>query len=536
LVGNAVIFGILLLWSCAEQVEPIPEMPGNELLTRISLDTRGIRPTAEEYAAVEQDPSRLEEYLESYLYDERFGERVRSLFSEIYLTRAEAVYFSVDDFSQLDGVSNADFLNSVGEEALYILDTIASEDQPLTELVVADWTMANPITAAIWPLDYPADGEGWQLAHYTDGRPAAGVLSTNSLWWRYTTTSSNANRKRANAVSRMFLCHDYLARPIKFDRSVSILDEASVSNALKTNPGCVGCHVSLDPLAAYFFGYWAYNDDVPSEVSLYHPDRERLWSSYLDVSPAYYGEPGYSLRDLGVQIASDSRFSKCLTKQSFELLLRRESLLADGRELEAHRLEMMRSNMTLRSLFRSIMGSRYYRAGRTDIAGAVSKKMVTPELMASQVEDLTGFRFVDDEGFDQLLEDSRGFLTLAGGADGYYATRHATSPNTTVLLVQERLAEAAAEYVVRADGAADAPKLFTELRPTASYKDDPEGFVRQVQVLHFRFFGSRVEASGEEVGANVALWKELYGIDNEIERAWIGLVSALLRDPDMLFY
>jgi hypothetical protein len=289
-------------------------------------------------------------------------------------------------------------------------------------------------------------------------------------------------------------------------------------------------------LAAYFFGFWAFNDDVPEEVSIYHPDRERLWSSYLGVSPAYYGQPGYNLRDLGVNIAGDPRFSKCLTQQSYELLLRRPATLADARDLEKHRDYLLNNQMTLRSVFRSIMMSDEYRAGRTDIPGAVPKKMVTPELMASQIEALTGFRFVDGNGFDQLTEDSHGFLTLAGGADGYYVTKHATGPNTTVLLVQERLAEAAAEYAVVGDIDTLTPKLFTKIRPNVSYDEDPQGFVEQVQRLHLRFYGRRVTADGEEVEANIALWQNLYQVDPNVELAWIGLVSALLRDPDMLFY
>ena len=60
------------------------------------------------------------------------------------------------------------------------------------------------------------------------------------------------------------------------------------------------------------------------------------------------------------------------------------------------------------------MMSDVYRAGRTDIEGAVPRKMVTLEMMASQIEELTGFRFVDHDGFDQLSEDSRGFLTPQG--------------------------------------------------------------------------------------------------------------------------
>ena len=43
---------------------------------------------------------------------------------------------------------------------------------------------------------------GWQVSRYTDGRPAAGVLSTNGLWWRYYSTVSNLNRSRAAAISR----------------------------------------------------------------------------------------------------------------------------------------------------------------------------------------------------------------------------------------------------------------------------------------------------------------------------------------------
>ena len=166
---------LLLVLSCGGKTDEIPPMPANELLTRMSLDLRGVRPTVEEYASLEAEPQLVEQLMESYLEDDRFGERVRSLFSEIYLTRAENYYFDVDDFPQLADVTNSEFLDSIGEESLYVLDEVATNDLPLTELVVADWTMANPITAAIWPVEYPADGTGWQRSRYTDGRPTAGL-------------------------------------------------------------------------------------------------------------------------------------------------------------------------------------------------------------------------------------------------------------------------------------------------------------------------------------------------------------------------
>ena len=58
----------------------------------------------------------------------------------------------------------------------------------------------------------------------------------------------------------------------------------------------------------------------------------------------------------------------------------------------------------------------------------------------------------------------------------------------------------------------------------------------QIQDLHLRIFGKRVEADGEEVAANLALWEELYAISSDQQAAWSGLLSALLRDPDFLLY
>ena len=66
-----------------------PEMAPVALLTRASLDLRGTRPTDDEIAAVEADPAALDGLLDGFLQDERFGDRVVDLYSELYLTRSE---------------------------------------------------------------------------------------------------------------------------------------------------------------------------------------------------------------------------------------------------------------------------------------------------------------------------------------------------------------------------------------------------------------------------------------------------------------
>ena len=356
------------------------------------------------------------------------------------------------------------------------------------------------------------------------------------MWWRYVSTDFNANRARANAVSRIFLCNDYLSRPIDFDRNVNLLDQEAVEEALQTNPACVNCHQSLDPLASYFWGFYYYNYTDADEARVYHPERELLYRSTTGISPSYFGEPGYTLGDLGRQLASDNRYVECAVEQVYEGLLRRDSALADQETLTAHREAFLAGELTLRSLIRSVVNDPYYRSGDTEAEGAIPKKMVTPTLLASQIEALTGYR-MSIAGFDLMTTDTYGLRTLAGGADGFNVTKSATAPNTTLVLVQERLAEAAAWYAVTRDleGAVGEGQLLT-IDPAATPETDRAAMVTQIQTLHRLIYGTAIAADGEEVTANLELWADLYAVERDTVDAWAGLVAVLLRDPDLLFY
>ena len=534
---------IAWLLACAPPPEPAPStpaasverLPPHRLVHRLSLDLRGVRPDPADVARVEADPTAYEDLVDEYLQDARFPARVGELFAEVYLTDTEQYFINPLAYGVSD-VPTPVLLDAVGGEALAVLAEVTRADLPITELVTGDWTMANEVTARLWPLDYPADTTGWRRSQYTDGRPAAGVLAGTGLWWRYQSTDSNANRKRANQVSRIFLCNDYLVRPIDFDRNVNLLDEQAVADALRSNPGCASCHVSLDPLAAYFFGFTSFNPDS-TDAGRYHPSRERMWEDMLGTPPAYYGQPGSSLADLGRAIAADHRFPQCFVEQATALLLRREVELADFGRLGEHRDALIAGDLAVRPLVRSIVTSPEYTTATDEgLPGTgVPLKLVTPSLLASQVEGLTGFRFTAD-GWDLLGSDQVGFLTLAGGADGAFVTRHARDPNTTLLLVQERLAEAAADHVVSQDRTAAEPRLFDQVSPDTAVADDPAAAVAQIQSLHARLFGVDVAADGPEVTANLELWADLYAIEGAPDRAWTGLVSALLRDPDLLLY
>jgi hypothetical protein len=504
-----------------------------QVLHRASLDLRGIRPSVAEVEAVEADPAALDPMILGFMESEPFGERLRDLFSTIYLTRSDYFYVGAADYGQSD---EAAFARAVGEEPLRILSTIAEEDLPYTDIVLADWSMVDATIGKAWPTTYPEDGEGWEKVQYTDGRPHAGILSTNGLWWRYMTNESNANRGRANAISRILLCEDYLGKPISFDRSVNLLDQTAVNEAVKSNPGCVACHNTLDPFASYLWGFYYFNYDSRDDTTYYHPEREPYWQGTTGVSPAYYGQPGFDLTDLAAQIAADGRLPQCMVEQSFELLLQRESTLDDTATLTALREDFLGEGLRIKPLLAGVIASDAYRGAPSEDAAITSRKLLSSDQLGTVLEELTGFRFTY-QGYDMLQTDTYGLRTLAGGVDGVYSTRPAEEPTATMVLVHERLAQAAAAHVVAADSAdPEAARLFTEVSLSATPASDPEGFVAQVQLLHLRLFGVRVAADGPEVEANTALWWELYAAESTPSAAWRDLLATLLRDPAFLLY
>jgi hypothetical protein len=304
-----------------------------------------------------------------------------------------------------------------------------------------------------------------------------------------------------------------------------------VDDALSSNPACLNCHNSLDPLASYFYGFWWYDPSNTLEINRYFPEREQRWRDYTGKAPAYYGQPGYDLHDLGQQIAADNRFPECATRQAWQLLLRRDATVDDTDALVTHRDAFINGGLTLKALIRSIVTDPRYLAGDTDEAGYVPRKMLTPDLLATSVADLTGYSWTYG-AYDLLRNDSVGYRTLDGGADGYDVTKASTSPNATLVLVQERLAEAAAWYTVENEP----ERLFPGLDFTETPDTDRDAMVAEIQALHLRLFGHHVAADGEEVAANLALWSDLYGVEHDPRAAWAGVLSALLRDPDFLLY
>jgi hypothetical protein len=154
----------------------------------------------------------------------------------------------------------------------------------------------------------------------------------------------------------------------------------------------------------------------------------------------------------------------------------------------------------------------------------------------SAIEALTGFRW-HWQGNDMLDVDDGGVRVLAGGVDGLIATEASVEPSTTSVLVQERLAEAAAQFAVAEEAklATEARTLFAEIDLDDSAPDDT-ALHAQIVALLLRAHGRRHGADSDDVQTLAVLWRELVEAGGAPGEAWADVLSAILRHPDFVTY
>lgn len=514
--------------------EPLPTyttLDARDLLIRASMDLRGARPSIEEMDQIDADPDSVQELIATFVDDPRFSLRIQDLFADVYLTRIEVPYAKFDYF--LPDISMEKLSRSVGSEPLQVLAHIVDNDLPYSEMVLGDWTMGNEVTARMWPLELePGTGQfGWSRTRYTDGRPAAGVLSHNGLWWHYGSMENNLNRGRANAVSRILLCADYLDVEIDFGTDQPLNSEEALGDAIRTDPACASCHDTLDPLAAHFYGFWWFSGrkGMPQDTSKYHLERERFWMKYDGLPPAYMGTPTTGLADLGREIAADPRFNRCMVERSWELLMRRDMERDERPLINVHLETFEASELNVKALFRDIIRSDAY----ANADGGFGRKVVSPALLSSQVAQLTGFKLQRD-GWDLLTAPILGFNAMAGGIDIFYRAIPLQEPSATWALVIKRHAESAGDYAATHDLGSANPTLFTIADGTET-ADDLDRVTAQVVDMHARMLTERVSNDDPKVVSAVQLWTEVEAAYGN-RAAWASVVSLMIRDPAFLVY
>lgn len=525
-----------------------------EHLNRASLALRGIRPSVDELEAVAADPHALPEIVDGYLDSPEFGATIRELHNQFLLLRFQQGNYTLPPVAQLIDKTFEEMNASVYDEPLRLIEDVVMSDRPYTDIVTADYTMADPIVATVWGMQHSAN-PGWERTTWPDGRGHAGILASTALYLRYRNVNFNYNRGRANAISRGLLCHDYLDSDIAIDTSVDLSDPQVVAHAVVENPTCAGCHQTLDPLASYFWPFWTGTLGDAALTSypvtkLYNPDQAGRWFVTSHRPPSYFGQEVDGLEQLGNAIANDPRFARCAAIHfaSYLTEVPPDALSEDW--IATLAAGFVDGDYSAKQLARAIVLSDRFRVASDDDAGraedTVGYQKLRPQQLRAVLLDVTGYDWVSYSRdlirgmtigeYAYLDDDAAGYRVLAGGIDSFYVTDPVYTMTATASLVAQRAAYAAADHVVTHDAAA-APAdrlLFTATTVDAI---DEISVRAELVSLHARIYGEIVTADDPSVDDGYALFTgALATASGDPRRAWTITLTAMLSDVKALYY
>lgn len=520
---------------------------------KAALMLAGRLPTPEELDRVTLGgENALRTYLWELMAEPAFGDRVEEVYNDVlhtdrYLNSADAIgIFDDDRFPGVyayEGVVDdgdrsemRDRINdAVAREPLELIRWVVMNDLPFTEVLTADYTLANDYTRLAYglgglpDLDDPATLEFAPAS--VPGFPHAGLLTTPSFLNRYPTTDTNRNRHRSWFFYKTFLATDILTfaeRPI--DPTTS-----SVHNPTLNDPQCGICHGTLDPVAGAF-----QNWDDEGRLN----PRDEGW--YGDMRPPGFGETplpgtstGRSLAWLAQQAVDDPRFPVATVRVALEaftghdlltpLLAGDDPVLTEALALQDAWLkdvagEFEARGHDLKYVVERIVLSHWFRAA--DDAGASPgalhqaglARLLTPEELTRKIRATVGLPWAPRyDRDDNLLDDYR---LLYGGIDSFGVTTRLTEPNGVMASVALRMATDVACEAVPRDFVvpADQRRLF----PLVEVRFQPEtddGFaVPEVEAriranlvhLHARLLGEDLAPDDPEIDETYALWVDTW--------------------------
>ena len=303
-----------------EEVEPAPLTPETlfdtvimasprKTLRRATLIFAGRIPTDAEYAAVEGgDESVLRATIRGLMEGPQFHEfLIRASNDRLLTDREGRVIDAAANNAMFVDLSNLYHQKAVAvsqgrlDEGIWrrwegrvqfgirrapleLIAHVAENDLPYTEILTADYIMANPMAAEAYGAstvfadpDNPFEFRPSKIVSYyrndeskvweyslefgtkvTDPGdlgtiyPHAGILNTTVFLWRYPTTATNRNRARSRWTYYHFLGVDVEKSASRTTDPVALAD---TNNPTMGNPACTVCHQRLDPVAGAFQNY-----------------------------------------------------------------------------------------------------------------------------------------------------------------------------------------------------------------------------------------------------------------------------------------
>lgn len=534
---------------------------------RAAVALAGRVPTIDEQAFLEVNGEEgLVALLDALLDEDAFYERLKETYNDRLLTDK---YLSGDDAANLlsgdayphrrwwdeEGYAASDAARAAGKkhggsaiarEPLELIAQVVREGRPFSEILTADYTVVNPLSARSFGVyesagfESDADPQEWRTAKI-GGVPHAGVLTSPMLLNRFPTTETNRNRHRARKVFDIFLATDVLAlaeRPID---PTSIQDH----NPTMFNSNCTVCHAMIDPVAGAFASWDTQGKYAPPEAG---------W--YPDMRPPGFGkevvptaEQSKALQWLAKRIVEDPRFATAAVRMAWWMLTgqeplrepaaddatiadeaeregRRRAWLVQSAEMDAVRQQLVDADLNFKVAIKALVLSGAFRAGeaseevlteRAHELGAIGGgHLLVPEQLARKILATTGLPWREGSGGSDMLLSKERYRLLYGGIDSDQVIDRIGSPNGLIAAIGVRMANEMACLATARDFSL--PPSARRLFPTVETSFEPEdenGFgvpaaeeaiKRTIQHLHAHLLGEALPDDDPELEETWNLW------------------------------
>lgn len=542
----------LAFGSCVNAPDVDPDV---DHLVRASMALRGLRPSADEVRTIHDEPHQLAPIVRSWFDDPAFADTVRDMAAEWLLVRNDVTIPPPVAAGPLAAVDEHTIRTSGHEEPLKLVERVVVEGRPFTDIVTSGSAFADPIVAAAYGMPYDEAGPHWQETAYADGRPAAGILASTSLWRRHQSANGNFQRGRAAWILETLLCDDLALRGL-----VGATDPTRQEDAIRDDPECAACHAVLDPVASSLWGIHryivrpeildAYAAGCEGEyerycypLGMWDPAQVDTWRAHDLPEPALYGQPVDGLRGLGQAIAANPRFATCTAKRFWSWTTRTSIHDPSDALVDALAHTLVENDWDARELLVDLVT----RPEFGPQAGLVPPQTVRPEQLARSIEALTGYVWAgtpDDDDcasspagchgpVEYALADVFGFRTMLGGLDGRALTAPEPGALPTRELTIQWLADEASDFAVHhaSEPESAASHLFPNGFPTE------EAAVRQQLAWMHLVVLSQVETpESDVVSHSTDLWKDIYAATQSATDTWRAVLSAFLQDHRMVVF